>query len=100
MLNGSREGLFFAALTAARYVGERKGKPAILMPNPFYPAYGAGRARRGLRADLSADHVGDRFTAQHQCPQQRDAGRTRRDLPLVAGESARRRGLHGNISGR
>jgi len=42
VLNGSREGLFFAALTAARYVGERKGRPAIMMPNPFYPAYGAG----------------------------------------------------------
>jgi N-succinyldiaminopimelate aminotransferase len=42
VLNGSREGLFFAALTAARYVGGRKGRPAILMPNPFYPAYGAG----------------------------------------------------------
>ncbi len=42
VLNGSREGLFFAALTAASYVGERKGRPAILMPNPFYPAYGAG----------------------------------------------------------
>lgn len=42
VLNGSREGLFFAALTAANYVGERKGRPAILMPNPFYPAYGAG----------------------------------------------------------
>src|SRR5271167_3867183 len=42
VLNGSREGLFFAALTAARYVGPRKGPPAILMPNPFYPAYGAG----------------------------------------------------------
>jgi len=42
VLNGSREGLFFAAITAARYVGERKGRPAILMPNPFYPAYGAG----------------------------------------------------------
>jgi aspartate/methionine/tyrosine aminotransferase len=42
VLNGSREGLFFAALTAARYVGPRKGRPAILMPNPFYPAYGAG----------------------------------------------------------
>src|SRR6202011_881482 len=37
-----REGLFFAAITAARYVGERKGKPAILVPKPFYPAYGAG----------------------------------------------------------
>jgi aspartate/methionine/tyrosine aminotransferase len=42
VLNGSREGLFFAALTAASTVGERKGRPAILMPNPFYPAYGAG----------------------------------------------------------
>ena len=42
VLNGSREGLFFAALTAVRYVGQRRGRPAILMPNPFYPAYGAG----------------------------------------------------------
>src|SRR5271169_6658744 len=42
VLNGSREGLFFAAITAARYVGERKGRPAILVPNPFYPAYAAG----------------------------------------------------------
>src|SRR5271165_636699 len=33
VLNGSREGLFFAALTAMRHVGERKGRPAILMPN-------------------------------------------------------------------
>src|SRR3979411_2767433 len=37
VLNGSREGLFFAALTAARIAG--KQNPAILMPNPFYPAY-------------------------------------------------------------
>jgi len=42
VLNGSREGLFFAAITAARYVGARRGRPAILVPNPFYPAYGAG----------------------------------------------------------
>src|SRR6266700_1972486 len=47
VLNGSREGLFFAALTAARYVGERRGRPAILMPNPFYPAYGAGAQAAG-----------------------------------------------------
>src|SRR6266403_1105491 len=32
VLNGSREGLFFAAITAARHVGARKGQPAILMP--------------------------------------------------------------------
>jgi len=42
VLNGSREGLFFAALTTIRHVGERRGRPAILVPNPFYPAYGAG----------------------------------------------------------
>jgi N-succinyldiaminopimelate aminotransferase len=47
VLNGSREGLFFAAITAARYVGPRRGKPAILMPNPFYPAYGAGARAAG-----------------------------------------------------
>src|SRR6202008_3604891 len=42
VLNGSRQGLFFAALTGASDVGERRGRPAILLPNPFYPAYGAG----------------------------------------------------------
>jgi N-succinyldiaminopimelate aminotransferase len=47
VLNGSREGLFFAALAAMRYVGERRGRPAILMPNPFYPAYGAGARAAG-----------------------------------------------------
>ncbi len=47
VLNGSREGLFFAGLTAARLVGDRRGRPAILMPNPFYPAYGAGARAAG-----------------------------------------------------
>jgi N-succinyldiaminopimelate aminotransferase len=47
VLSGSREGLFLAALAAVRFVGERKGKPAILMPNPFYPAYGAGARAAG-----------------------------------------------------
>jgi aspartate/methionine/tyrosine aminotransferase len=47
VLNGSREGLFFAALTAKDYVGDRRGRPAILMPNPFYPAYGAGAKAAG-----------------------------------------------------
>src|SRR5258707_9534907 len=50
VLNGSREGLFFAAITAARYVGERRGKPAILIPNPFYPAYAAGARVAGCEA--------------------------------------------------
>src|SRR5947207_2003207 len=47
VLNGSREGLFLAAIAAARYVGERTGRPAILVPNPFYPAYGAGARAAG-----------------------------------------------------
>src|SRR3954454_18813998 len=47
VLNGSREGLFFAALAAARYVGERRGRPAILIPDPFYPAYAAGARAAG-----------------------------------------------------
>jgi aspartate/methionine/tyrosine aminotransferase len=42
VLNGTREGLFLGAIAAKRYVGPRKGKPAILLPNPFYAAYAAG----------------------------------------------------------
>src|SRR5436309_8368067 len=39
VLNGSREGLFLAAIAAARWVGGRRGRPAMLIPNPFYAAY-------------------------------------------------------------
>jgi len=42
VLNGSREGLFLAALAAERWANGRAGRPAILMPNPFYGAYEAG----------------------------------------------------------
>ncbi len=37
-LNGSREGLFYAALPAA---GRKRvsGRPAVLLPNPYYAAY-------------------------------------------------------------
>jgi N-succinyldiaminopimelate aminotransferase len=42
VLNGSREGLFLAGIAAKRILGERGGNPAIVVPNPFYPAYGAG----------------------------------------------------------
>ncbi len=41
VLNGSREGLFLAGIAAKRIHGARKN-PAIIVPNPFYPAYGAG----------------------------------------------------------
>ena len=42
VLNGSREGLFLGAIAATRHAAPRAGKPAILIPNPFYAAYGAG----------------------------------------------------------
>ena len=44
VLNGTREGLFLGAIAAKRYVARRAGKPAILIPNPFYAAYSAGAA--------------------------------------------------------
>ncbi len=44
VLNGTREGLFLGAIAAKRYVTQRSGRPAILIPNPFYAAYSAGAA--------------------------------------------------------
>jgi N-succinyldiaminopimelate aminotransferase len=42
VLNGTREGLFLAAIAARSWVAGRAGRPAVLMPNPFYAAYSAG----------------------------------------------------------
>jgi aspartate/methionine/tyrosine aminotransferase len=42
VLNGTREGLFLGALAAKRWVKPRAGRPAVLIPNPFYAAYAAG----------------------------------------------------------
>ena len=39
VLCGTREGLFLAAIAAKRFVGPRAGRPAILIPNPFYAVY-------------------------------------------------------------
>lgn len=55
-LNGSREGLFHAALTAvalagASRTGERQ-RPAILLPNPFYAVYAAGAVAAGAEPVL------------------------------------------------
>ena len=41
VLAGTREALFLAAIAAKRWVADRAGKPAILIPNPFYAAYSA-----------------------------------------------------------
>ncbi|WAC29495.1 aminotransferase class I/II-fold pyridoxal phosphate-dependent enzyme [Ancylobacter sp. SL191] len=56
VLNGSREGLFFAALMARRLASPRKqaqlagAAPAVLLPNPFYAAYGAGAEAAGCES--------------------------------------------------
>ena len=46
VLNGSREGLFLAAIAATRWASGRRPTarrpPAMLIPNPFYAAYAAG----------------------------------------------------------
>jgi N-succinyldiaminopimelate aminotransferase len=51
VLNGTREGLFLAAIAATRWVSPRAGKsgilPAMLIPNPFYAAYAAGSLAAG-----------------------------------------------------
>ena len=44
VLSGSREGLFLGSIAARRHVANRIGRPAILIPNPFYAAYAAGAA--------------------------------------------------------
>lgn len=41
VLNGTREGLFLAAIAAKRWVEPHSAKPAVLIPNPFYAAYAA-----------------------------------------------------------
>lgn len=50
-LNGSREGLFFAAL-GARERAPAKDRPVVLLPNPFYQAYAAGAEAAGAEPVL------------------------------------------------
>ena len=46
-LNGSREGLFYAAIEARMSMRKAVDRPAILFPNPFYQAYAAGAVASG-----------------------------------------------------
>lgn len=51
VLNGSREGLFSAAILARRLAAPEKQKaPLVLLPNPFYAAYGAGAEAAGCES--------------------------------------------------
>ncbi|WP_334175491.1 aminotransferase class I/II-fold pyridoxal phosphate-dependent enzyme [Pseudoxanthobacter sp.] len=53
-LNGSREGLFFAALGARQFSAKQPERPAVLLPNPFYFAYAAGAEAAGAEAVMLA----------------------------------------------
>jgi aspartate/methionine/tyrosine aminotransferase len=64
VLNGTREGLFLAAIAARRFVAPRRGNPAMLIPNPFYAAYWAGADVAGcepvyLSAGTESDFLPD-----------------------------------------
>ena len=51
VLNGSRDGLFAAAILARRLASPEKQKaPLVLLPNPFYAAYGAGAEAAGCES--------------------------------------------------
>lgn len=60
VLNGSREGLFLAGITAKRILSGRK-QPAIIVPNPFYPAYGAGAEVTGCELVALPAHRENNF---------------------------------------
>ena len=61
-LNGSREGLFHATLTAVRLAGAGKGsRPAILLPNPFYAVYAAAAEAAGAEPVFVAADRDDGF---------------------------------------
>ncbi|MCA1299709.1 aminotransferase class I/II-fold pyridoxal phosphate-dependent enzyme [Stappia indica] len=49
-LNGSREGLTFAALGARDYFAKTDERQAVLMPNPFYQTYAAAAHVAGAEA--------------------------------------------------
>jgi len=92
VLNGSREGLFFSAITAARYVGGRSGRPAILMPNPFYPAYGAGARAAGCEQIYLPTTRANGFLPDLDALDDATLARTVA-IYIASGQSARRRCL-------
>jgi N-succinyldiaminopimelate aminotransferase len=47
VVNGTREALFLAAMTARELSNKRGAPPAVLIPNPFYAAYVAGATAAG-----------------------------------------------------
>ena len=93
-LNGTREGLFNAGIALSP---ERKngGRPAVLMPNPFYQAYGAAALAARRRAGAGSGHRRDRLPARLRRPARRPARPGQPLLPLLALEPAGRGGERG-----
>ena len=88
-LNGSREGLFNAALALSPET-KRGARPAVLVPNPFYQAYGAGALAAGAElvpvpATAATGFLPDYAALPPRAPRPRDPR-----LPLLAVEPAGR----------
>ncbi len=99
VLNGTREGLFLAALAAKNWVKPRAGRPAVLIPNPFYAAYAAG----ALGADCEPVYLPTTretgFLPDLDALDEELLGAHRRLLPRLAVESAGR-GRRSRLSAR
>ncbi|WP_244265700.1 aminotransferase class I/II-fold pyridoxal phosphate-dependent enzyme [Polycladidibacter hongkongensis] len=56
-LNGSREGLVFGCVSARDYLDKHEN-PAVILPNPYYQAYGAGAHMTGAEPVLLPEQSG------------------------------------------
>ena len=63
-LNGTREGLFSRLFPLLPRSQDRRAKPIVAMPNPFYQCYAAAALASGRRAALCARHRGERLSAR------------------------------------
>ena len=90
VLNGSREGLFLGTFAAKRHVGPRAGRPAVLIPNPFYAAYWAGAVLGDCEFGLYAGDPRDRISTRSRCARSCAPRAHRRDVPRHAFEPAGR----------
>ena len=78
VLNGTREGLFLAAhRRPARWVKGRAGRPAMLLPNPFYAAYSAGAVAAGCEPVYLPATASDRLPARPRCARPTSCWRAR-----------------------
>ena len=86
-LNGTREGLFNAAI--ALCPESKNGKqPVVLMPNPFYQVYAVAALAVGAEPCLRSGNCSQRVPAGFRCARPRAAGPHGHCLPLFARQSA------------